>query len=92
MRSMPRRLNSEMRALIPFKLNTTWKKGKIMMKEMRGAKIMRRMPRRLNSEMRALIPFTMNNEHHLEKKGKIIILEMRDVMLIFCLCTEYRIV
>ncbi len=60
MRRMPHKRNSEMRALISFKLNTTWKKGKIMTSEMRGAKIMRRMPRRLNSEMRALIPFKLN--------------------------------
>ncbi len=33
MRSMPHRLNSAMRALIPFKLNTTLKKGKIMIIE-----------------------------------------------------------
>jgi hypothetical protein len=59
---MPRRLNSEMRALIPFKLNSEYHLEKRQDHNIVNERCedMHRMPRKRNSEMRALIPFKLN--------------------------------
>jgi hypothetical protein len=77
MRSMPRRLNSEMRALIPFKLNTT--KTERQDHDIGNERCKDNAQHAAQADLRDARTDPLQTEHHLDRKAMIMISEMRDV-------------